>query len=79
MDTNVWAMDTDVLVDNNPIAINGLEQQGPTEGAGAVPTAEPINSPKKAKSPAKKTAPPKMGMAAQTIVQGKHLRSMSQA
>ncbi len=30
----------------------------------AVPTAEPTNSPKKAKSPAKKTAPPKMGMAA---------------
>ncbi len=30
----------------------------------AVPNAEPTTSPKKAKSPAKKIAPPKMGMAA---------------
>jgi hypothetical protein len=26
MDTNAWAMDTNVPVDNNPIAIKGLEQ-----------------------------------------------------
>jgi hypothetical protein len=65
MDTNAWAMDTDVLVDNNAVAIDSLEQKDPTEGAAAVPTAEPTNSPKKAKSPAKKTAPPKTGMAAQ--------------
>jgi hypothetical protein len=65
MDTDAWAMDTDVPVDNNAIAIDGLEHQDPTEGAVMVPTAEPTTSPKKAKSPAKKTAPPKTGMAAQ--------------
>jgi hypothetical protein len=64
MDTNAWAMDTVVPVDNNAVAIDGLEQEDPTEGATMVPTAEPTNSPKKAKSPAKKTAPPKTGMAA---------------
>ncbi len=63
MDTNAWAMDTAIPVDNNAIAIDGLEQQYPTEGTPAVPTAEPTNSPKKAKSPAKKTAPPKTGVA----------------
>jgi hypothetical protein len=65
MDTDAWAMDTNVPVGNNAIAIDGLEQQDSTEGAAMVPKAEPITSPKKAKSPAKKTAPPKMGMAAQ--------------
>ncbi len=65
IDTNAWAMDTNVSVDNNAVAIDGLKQQDPTEGAAAVPAAEPTNSPKKAKSPAKKTAHPKMGMAAQ--------------
>jgi hypothetical protein len=65
MDTNAWAMDTDVPVDNNAVAIDGLEQQDPTEGAATVPSAEPTNGPKKAKSPAKKTAPPKTRMAAQ--------------
>ncbi len=64
MDTNAWAMDTNVPVDNNAIAIDSLKQQDPTEGAAAVPTAEPTTIPKKAKTPAKKTAPPKMGMAA---------------
>jgi hypothetical protein len=58
-------MDTKVPVDDNSVVIDGLEQQDPTEGAAAVPTAEPTNSLKKAKSPAKKTAPPKTGMAAQ--------------
>jgi hypothetical protein len=57
--------DTNVPVDDNAVTIDGLEQQDPTEGAAVVPTAEPTNSPKKAKSPAKKTAPPKTGMAAQ--------------
>jgi hypothetical protein len=65
MDTNAWVMDTNVPVDDNAIVIDGLKQQDPTEGAAAVPTAEPTNSPKKAKSPAKKTAPPQTGMAAQ--------------
>ncbi len=78
MDTNAWGMDTNVPVDNNAIAINGLEQQDPTEGAVVVPAAEPTTSPKKAKSPAKKTAPPETGMAVQTLVQRKHLRSVSQ-
>jgi hypothetical protein len=64
MDTNAWAMDTDVPVDDNAIAINGLEQQDRTEGAAAVPSADPTTSPKKAKSPAKKVAPPQMGMVA---------------
>ncbi len=64
MDTDRWAMDTDVQVDNNAVAIDGLEQQNPTEGAATVPPAEPTNSPIKAKSPAKKTAPPTTGMAA---------------
>jgi hypothetical protein len=59
VDTNAWAMDTDVPVDNNTVAIDGLKQQDPTEGAAGVPTEAPT------KSPAKKTAPPKMGMAAQ--------------
>ncbi len=65
MDTNAWAMDTNVPVDDSAIGIDGLDQQDPTEGAAAVPTAEPTSSPKKAKSPAKKTAPSKTGMAAQ--------------
>ncbi len=52
MDTDAWAMDTNVPVDNSSIAIEcypieGLEQQDPTEGAAAVPTAEPTTSPKK--------------------------------
>jgi hypothetical protein len=64
MDTNAWAMDTDVPVDNDAVAIDGFKQQYPTEGAATVPTPEPTNSPKKAKSPAKKTAPPKTGMTA---------------
>jgi hypothetical protein len=65
MNTNVLAMDTNVPIDDNPITIDGLKQQDPIEGIAAVPTAEPTPSPKKAKSPAKKTAPPKLGMAAQ--------------
>jgi hypothetical protein len=65
MDTDAWAMDTDVTVDNNTIVIDSLEQQDPIEGTTTVPTAEPTTIPKKAKSPAKKTAPPKTGMAAQ--------------
>jgi hypothetical protein len=65
MDTNAWAMDTDVLVDNNAIVINGLEQQDPTEGAAMVPTDGPTTSPKKARSPAKKIASSKTGMAAE--------------
>ena len=64
MDTDAWAMDTKVPVDNNAIAIDGLEQQDPSEGAATSPTAEPTTSPKKANSPAKKVAPPKMGIAA---------------
>ncbi len=58
-------MDTNVPVDNNVIAIDCLKQQDPTEGTAAVPAAEPTTSPKKAKSPAKKIAPPKMGIAGQ--------------
>jgi hypothetical protein len=65
MDTDAWAMDTNVPVDNNAIMIDDLKQQDPTEGASAVPTAEPTNSTKKVKSPAKKAASPKTGMAAQ--------------
>jgi hypothetical protein len=65
MDTNAWAMDTNVPVDNNAIAIDDLKQQDPTKGAAAVPNAEPITSPKKVKSPVKKAASPKTGMAAQ--------------
>ena len=64
MDTNAWAMDTDVPVDNNDIMIDGLKQQDPTEGA-SVPIAEPTTIPKKVKSPVKKVASPKTGMAAQ--------------
>ncbi len=65
MDTNAWAMDTNVAVDDNAITIDGLKQQDPTEGATAVPTADPTTSPKKVKSPVKKVASPKTGMAAQ--------------
>jgi hypothetical protein len=65
IDTNAWAMDTNVPVDDNAIAIDGLKQQDPTEGAATVPTAESITNPRKAKSPAKNIAPPKTGMAAQ--------------
>jgi len=62
MDTNARAMDTNVPVDNNDIAIDGLEQQDPTEGTAAVPHAEPTTIPKKVKSPAMKVASPKTGM-----------------
>jgi hypothetical protein len=65
MDTNTWAMGTNIPVDNNDIAIDGIKQQYPIEVAATVSTSEPTTSPKKAKSPAKKTSPPKMGMAAQ--------------
>jgi hypothetical protein len=64
MDINVWAMDTNVPVDNYATAINCLKQQDPTEGAAVVPSAEPTTSPKKVKSPVKKVAFHKMGMAA---------------
>jgi hypothetical protein len=65
MDTNAWAMDTHVPVDDKVIAIDGTIQQDPYGGTTAGPAAEPTTSPKKApKSPAKKTAPPKTGMAA---------------
>jgi hypothetical protein len=57
-------MDTNVPVDKYAIAIDGLEQQESNEGTAVVPTAEPTTSHKKAKSPAKKTAGPKTGMAA---------------
>ncbi len=70
LDTNAWAMDTDVTVDNNTIAIDGLKQQDPIEGAAAVPSVEPTTSPKKAKSPAKNTAPPRMRWQHKTLVQG---------
>ncbi len=63
-DTNAWAMDTDVPVDDNAIAIDGLEQQDPNKGAAVVPTSEPTTNPKKVKSPVKKVASPKTGMAA---------------
>jgi hypothetical protein len=65
MDTNAWDMDTDVTNDNDAIAVDGLEQQDPTEGAALLPTAEPITIPKKVKSPVKKVASPNTGMAAQ--------------
>jgi hypothetical protein len=65
MDTNAWAMDTNVSVDNNVIAIDGLKQQDPTEGATMVPASEPTTIPKRAKSPAKKIAPPKTWIAAE--------------
>jgi hypothetical protein len=58
-------MDTNVPVDNSAIMIDGLKQSDPTEGTAVVSNAEPTTSPKKAKSPAKKTAPPKTGVAAQ--------------
>jgi hypothetical protein len=64
MDTNAWAMDTNIPVEDNAIPMDGLKQQDPTEGAAAVPTAEPTTSPKKVKSPVKKVASPKTGMAA---------------
>jgi hypothetical protein len=65
MDTNAWAMDTDVQVDNNAIAIDSLKQQDPTEGAAVVPTAELATDPKKVRGPVKKAASPKTRMAAQ--------------
>jgi hypothetical protein len=64
MDTDTWAMDTGVPVDNNAITIDGLEQQDPTEGAVAVPNSEPTTSTKKTMSPVKKVASPKTGMTA---------------
>jgi hypothetical protein len=65
MDTNAWAMDTNIPVDNNAITIDGIKQHDPTEGAAVVPSAEPTTIPKKVKSPVKKAASPKTGMAAQ--------------
>ncbi len=47
MDTNAWAMDTDVPVDNNAIAKVGFKQQDPTDGTAVVPIAEPNTSLKK--------------------------------
>jgi hypothetical protein len=64
MDTDVWAIDTNVPVYNNPILVDGLKQQDPTKGAISVLTAEPTTSLNKATSPAKKTALPQTGMAA---------------
>jgi hypothetical protein len=77
MDTNAWAMDTNVPVDNNAIAIDGLKQQDLTEGTATVPNIEPTTSPKKTKSPTKKIAPLRWGWQHKTLVQGKHLQSMS--
>ncbi len=76
MDTNAWAMNTDIPVDDTAIAIDDLEQQSPTEGATAVPTDDPTTSLKKVKSPVKKVASPRMGMAAWNSWVRKDLRSM---
>jgi hypothetical protein len=79
MDTHAWAMDTDVPVDDNAIVVDGLKQQDPIEGAAMVPSAEPTTSPKKAKSQPRRLHPLRRGWQHKTLVQGKHLRSMSQA
>jgi hypothetical protein len=63
-DTNAWDMETNVPVDDYASKIDGLNQQDPTDDAAAVTTAEPTSSPKKVKSPVKKIASPKTGMAA---------------
>jgi hypothetical protein len=60
-------MDTNVPVEDNATTIDGLKQQDPTEGAATVPTYEPTTCPKNVKSPVKKVASPKMGMAAQNL------------
>jgi hypothetical protein len=65
MVTDAYATDTNVPVDDNAITIDGLKQQDPTDGATAVPVAEPTTSPKKVTSPVKKVASPRTGMAAQ--------------
>ncbi len=64
MDTDAWAMDTNVPVDNNTTTIDGLEQQDPTGCTAALPTAEPTTSTEKVKGLVKKAASPKIGMAA---------------
>jgi hypothetical protein len=46
-------MDTNVPFDDNTVAIDGLKQKDPTEDTATVPTAEPTDSTKKAKIPAK--------------------------
>jgi hypothetical protein len=71
MDTNVWAMDTDVPVEDNTIVIDGLKHQDPTDGAAMVPFSEPTTSPKKVRSPVKKVASPRTGMATQNPCVGK--------
>ncbi len=58
MDTDAWAMDTNVPADNNDVAIDCLEQRDPIDGATAVPISEPTNSSKKVKSPVKKVTSP---------------------
>ena len=64
-------MDINVPDEDTAIAVDDLEQEDPTHGAPMAPNAEPITSPKKTRSPAKarspikKTADPRMGMAAQ--------------
>ncbi len=65
MDTVAWAMNTNIPVDDNAIAIDGPKQKDPTDSAVGVPISEPTNIPKKVKSPVKRVASPRTGMAAQ--------------
>ncbi len=67
MNTNAWAMATNIPVDNNAIAIDGIKQQDPTEGTAAVPTCVSTTSPKKVRSPVKKVASPKTGWQHETL------------
>ncbi len=46
-------MDIHVPVEDTAIAVDGLKQEDPTQGAPMAPNAEPITSPKKTRSPAK--------------------------
>jgi hypothetical protein len=78
MDTIAWAMDTNVPVDNIAIAIDGLKQQDPTEGAATVPTLSQPLAQRRQRAQPRRLHPLRRGWQHKTLVQGKHLRSMSQ-
>jgi hypothetical protein len=78
MDINAWAMDTNVPIDNNAIVIDSLEQQDTTQGAATNPTFEPTTSLRRERAQPRRLHPVLWGWQHETLVQGKHLRSMSQ-
>jgi hypothetical protein len=76
MDTNAWAMDTNVPVDNNAIATDGLKQQDPTDGATAVPNLSQPLAQRRLEAQSRRLHHPGWGRQHKTLGLRNYLRSM---